>query len=861
MAVQQTNNEPLPGYRLLEPLGQGGFGEVWKCEAPGGLVKAIKFVPGTSSHDRNAPSGVPQELRAFQHITSIRHPFLLSLDRVELVEGDLVIVTELADRSLKDVLARYRTAGAPGIPRDDLLGYLREAAEVLDLLNQQHHLQHLDVKPGNLFLVAGHIKVADLGLISCLAELTGTEPASVQLGAVLPIYAAPESFLGTTSTSSDQYSLAITYHELLTGKVPFGGKNFRQLALQHMQSVPDLSFLPESDRPAVARALAKEPKDRFPSCSAFVQALTVGLTGASEVRVPARTYFALESEPKQPKLATAYDFKIGDTNATATNIPVVKPLVPPVAGAEFASLRLLECVSRQPNGELWRGLTTDGQKRFVRFVFDVEDARATGDPFARLEEVKHDCLASLEIVRDGSNRVGLVSEAGDENLGLSLKECMQAGMAGIPRAELLAHLSDVATALDELFHQHRLLHLTLSPRTIALMEGKARLLDFGLAELFWLPSGQQAGGLNARYAAPELFNGQLSRQADQFSLALIFQEMLTGVHAYRNLNPRQLANARQRGNPDLGMLPSTDRLLLLRALHVEPERRFDSNAEFIAALARATVRPTTPAPYSATRQTAVSVPKVVVPSRASPVVSVSSTAAINELVALAGEGREVRERGGMRYLMTPGVSILHHCCARVIPSVLLLKVTGFREQWKATLVEREEGRFVYHLPLGGSVWQRTFGTPPTLSVEIRCEAPTQGDATLSEASVEIWPLGCSQNKAVEVLESMGPRVLESVRTYLNAHPERRAQMRLPYESVVQVAPVHDGVLGDAIMSMTRDISQNGMSVLMPCRPPAAQVCVLVSLPSRHEPATIAARVLRVRPQKDGRFEVGLIFTS
>src|SRR5438105_2253948 len=118
MAVHQANTEPLPGYRLLEPLGKGGFGEVWKCEAPGGLVSR-------------------------------------------------------------------------------------------------------------------HVKVADFGLVNSVAEMNGEEPESLHLGAITPIYAAPESFLGKISPASDQYSLAVAYHEMLTGKLPFTGKNFRQLAMQH----------------------------------------------------------------------------------------------------------------------------------------------------------------------------------------------------------------------------------------------------------------------------------------------------------------------------------------------------------------------------------------------------------------------------------------------------------------------------------------------------------------------------------------------------------------------------------------------------------------------------------------------------
>src|SRR5690242_21598876 len=95
--IREPNAEPIPGYRLLAPLGSGGFGEVWKCEAPGGLFKAIKFVYGAP--DGLDATGVPaeEELRAIQRIKDIRHPFILSLDRVEVIDGDLVIVMELAD--------------------------------------------------------------------------------------------------------------------------------------------------------------------------------------------------------------------------------------------------------------------------------------------------------------------------------------------------------------------------------------------------------------------------------------------------------------------------------------------------------------------------------------------------------------------------------------------------------------------------------------------------------------------------------------------------------------------------------------------------------------------------------------------
>jgi serine/threonine protein kinase len=266
---REPNSEPIPGYRLIEPLGSGGFGEAWKCEAPGGLCKAIKFVYGNlNSLDLDA-ARAEQELKALNRVREVRHPFVLSMDRIEVVDGELVIVMELADRNLHDVFEECRSAGMVGIPRDQMLLYIRDAAEALDHMNERHNLQHLDIKPRNLFVVAGRVKVADFGLVKHL-ERSGM---SGLLGGVTPLYASPETFTGSISERSDQYSLAIVYQEMLTGQRPFQGKNVRQLAQQHLNEAPDLRALPEDDRPILARALAKNSEDRYPTCLAFVRAL------------------------------------------------------------------------------------------------------------------------------------------------------------------------------------------------------------------------------------------------------------------------------------------------------------------------------------------------------------------------------------------------------------------------------------------------------------------------------------------------------------------------------------------------------------------------------------------------------------
>jgi hypothetical protein len=261
--------EPLPGYRLIERLGAGGFGEVWKAEAPGGLQVALKFV--LLRGDAGAA-----ELRALEIFRGIRHPNLLALFGAWQVQGSLVIGMELADRTLWNRFEEARASGLAGIPHDELFEAVAEAAKGIDYLNAYRHtiggrervgVQHRDVKPQNILLVGGGVKVADFGLARLLDGSATGHTGSLSLA-----YAAPEFFRRQTSSRSDQYSLAATYCHLRGGKTPFRGSAAAVMA-GHLHQPPDLSALAAEERPAVARALAKDPKERWPDCRSFVTAL------------------------------------------------------------------------------------------------------------------------------------------------------------------------------------------------------------------------------------------------------------------------------------------------------------------------------------------------------------------------------------------------------------------------------------------------------------------------------------------------------------------------------------------------------------------------------------------------------------
>jgi formylglycine-generating enzyme required for sulfatase activity len=266
------DGEPIPGYRLVRRLGRGGFGEVWLAQAPGSFSVAFKFVCLDTSH-------VKPELRALELLRSIRHPHLLDVQFAVKNDGWLVIAMPLCDRSLADRFEECCQQGLSGIPHEELLGYISEAAQALDFLNEPRHqfgdkhpvgVQHRDVKPQNLLLVGGSVRVADFGLAKVLDGIVVSHSGGMTLA-----YAAPELLQGKVSAATDQFSLSATYVHLATGRLPFGSDT-QQILGGLMTGKPDLERLPEQERPIVARALAKDPRDRWPTCREFVHRLADG---------------------------------------------------------------------------------------------------------------------------------------------------------------------------------------------------------------------------------------------------------------------------------------------------------------------------------------------------------------------------------------------------------------------------------------------------------------------------------------------------------------------------------------------------------------------------------------------------------
>jgi serine/threonine protein kinase len=261
----QKNVVPLAGgYRLLKRLGSGALGEVWKAEAPGGVEVAVKRLSRSlEAHEAQ------YELRSLEHVKRLRHNHLMPIHAFWVHKSRLYVAMELADGSLTDRAEHYQKQGQRGIPRDELLRYLREAAEALDFLHAEG-IHHRDIKPANILLLKGHVKVADFGLARPLRDTDSMVNATF---CGTPTYMPPEVWENKFSIHSDQWSLAISYLELRLNRRVFKGRTIPSLMNEIRNAQIDLTPLEPAEQRVLRKALNPNPRQRYASCTAFVQAL------------------------------------------------------------------------------------------------------------------------------------------------------------------------------------------------------------------------------------------------------------------------------------------------------------------------------------------------------------------------------------------------------------------------------------------------------------------------------------------------------------------------------------------------------------------------------------------------------------
>jgi serine/threonine protein kinase len=265
----QPGEEPFPGFTLHLPLGRGGCGEVWEARGPDGATVALKFVKCKNS------SMASKEVRSVQALGRLYHPNLIRVYEVFLQADYLVIAMELADGSLMDLFDVYASEQGTAVTPALVCQYLSQAAVALDFLNSYQHVhegrrvafQHCDIKPSNILLFGGRIKLADFGLSAAMASALEPHGRAGTLD-----FAAPEVYSGQLSDRTDQYALAVSYCLLRGGRLPFYNTVGR-FTPSYSRGQPDLTMLSPPERPIIAKALSVPPINRWASCGELMAQL------------------------------------------------------------------------------------------------------------------------------------------------------------------------------------------------------------------------------------------------------------------------------------------------------------------------------------------------------------------------------------------------------------------------------------------------------------------------------------------------------------------------------------------------------------------------------------------------------------
>jgi predicted Ser/Thr protein kinase len=302
--------ETIGRYQIVRELGRGAGGVVYLAEDPKiGRRVAIKTISAAGGANETLRKRLQREARS---AGAIAHRNIVTVYEMD-DEGSLtyVVMEFVEGKTLRALMQESNR-----LPSPQIIAILKQVAEGLDFAHGRN-VVHRDIKPANIMIAEGDlVKIADFGVAKMLGDATvGLTQAGMAVGT--PHYMAPEQVLGKpVDGRTDQFALGVIAYELLSGRRPFEGDSITSIMYQIVNEDPvredtTSSIVSLPALPSLLRALAKEPAQRYPTCSEFIQDLEQGLTNPRGV--------PLKIEPLEPP-----------PPAPATPPPPPQPAAPPV---------------------------------------------------------------------------------------------------------------------------------------------------------------------------------------------------------------------------------------------------------------------------------------------------------------------------------------------------------------------------------------------------------------------------------------------------------------------------------------------------------------------------------------------------
>lgn len=280
------SGDTFAGYRIVRLLGSGGMGEVYLAQHPRLPRRdALKILPSGISTDQEFRRRFEREADL---ASKLWHPNIVGVhDRGEF-NGQLWIAMDYVDGF--DTARLLAQSYPSGMPVNEVVGIVTAVASALDYAHDRG-LVHRDVKPANIMLTNSgsterRVLLTDFGIARNIDDISGLTATNMTVGTVA--YSAPGQLMGKAIDGrADQYALAATAYHLLTGTYLFPHSNPAVVISHHLTAQPPALAgthpgLSKLD-PVLAVALAKDPGDRFPSCSDFARALTEQMSTRSAV--------------------------------------------------------------------------------------------------------------------------------------------------------------------------------------------------------------------------------------------------------------------------------------------------------------------------------------------------------------------------------------------------------------------------------------------------------------------------------------------------------------------------------------------------------------------------------------------------